>query len=692
MLRKLYLVAAVGALAAPALVANNTFIADSVFTGSALTGWHVLGQADWKAANGELVGTPKAGGGWLVMDKSYQDVGVHVYFKCASGCKTGVLLRAEKTASGMKGIFVTVADGRISSSAVTLDAQGKELTRTALDPASSWFRTREQANAGRGGSAPAAGRGAAPGGAGAPAGAAAAGRGAGGPAGAGAPGGAAAGRGAGGPGGAPGGMMGGRGAGPAMPVTAPDTSYKAGEWNELEIILDAGYVRSSLNMGRESAGYADDELGSYGPVALFAGGDGEVRFKEVAYADIAMRKTLIEKTSPNFRAQQISDMYYSWSAAAADFNKDGVMDIAAGPYIYYGPDFVKSREIFTVTALKPSTEFPYAHCQYTFDFNGDGWPDILIGPPDGAALYINPKGESRRWQKSRVIQSIQSEESFIKDVDGDGRPELVVSANQTAGFYKYDPADPTKAWTYKAVSERGYGTAHGVGAGDINGDGRVDILNCYGWWEQPPAGSNAETWTYHPEAFGWYSRSAFGGVGMYVYDVNGDKLNDVVTVMSAHGFGLAWLEQKRDKDGKISFVQHSVMGPEGYGAKSEGNVIISEMHGTAMGDVNGDGIPDFIVGKRYWTHLDSYLDPDPYGPPYLYAYITVRDPKAPGGAKLVPEMIHNRSGAGSDICVADLNKDGALDIVTSTNRGTFIFWGKPRAGAKATAAAKPAAK
>jgi hypothetical protein len=475
-----------------------------------------------------------------------------------------------------------------------------------------------------------------------------------------------------------------------LPVTPPVTAYKDGDWNELEIILDSGYVRSTLNMGRESAGYSDDELGSFGPVALYAGGDGEVRFKEVAYADIAMRKNPIEKVSPHFSVQQISDMYYSWSAAAGDFNKDGKMDVAAGPYIYYGPDFVKSREIFTATAVKPSTEFPYAHGQYAFDFNGDGWPDILIGPPDGAALYINPKGESRRWQKYRVIQSIQSEESFIKDVDGDGRPELVVSANQAVGYYKYDPADPTKPWTFHAVSERGYGQAHGIGAGDVNGDGRVDLLNCYGWWEQPPAGSNQETWTYHPEAFGWYSRGAYGGASMFVYDVNGDGLNDVVTVMSAHGFGLAWMEQKRDKDGKISFVQHAVMGPEGYGAKSEGDVIISEMHGTAMGDVNGDGIPDFIVGKRYWTHLDSYLDPDPYGPPYLYAYLTVRDPKAPGGAKLVPEMIHNRSGAGSDVLAVDLNKDGALDIVTSTNRGTFIFWGKPRAGA-AKPAAKPAA-
>ena len=93
--------------------------------------------------------------------------------------------------------------------------------------------------------------------------------------------------------------------------------------------------------------------------------------------------------------------------------------------------------------------------------------------------------------------------------------------------------------------------------------------------------------------------------------------------------------------------------------------------------MDGDGIPDFIVGKRLWSHLDDYYDPDPYGAPVLYWYKTVRDPKAPGGARFVPELIHNRSGAGSDVLAVDLNHDGAIDIVTSVRGGAYIFWGIP---------------
>lgn len=221
-----------------------------------------------------------------------------------------------------------------------------------------------------------------------------------------------------------------------------------------------------------------------------------------------------------------------------------------------------------------------------------------------------------------------------------------------------------------------------MGVGDINSDGRLDVLNAYGWWEQPAKGSSA-AWTYHPEAWGRSNRSSPGGAEMAVYDVNGDNLPDVVTALQAHGWGLSWFEQKR-AEGKISFVEHPIMGD--FSTKNAGNVTFSELHGATYGDIDGDGLPDFITGKRFWSHLDTWIDPDPHGAPVLYVYRTVRNPKAPGGAEFVPELIHNRSGIGSHAAVVDLNKDGAPEIITSTKRGTFIFWNQWKKPAATSAA------
>jgi hypothetical protein len=432
-----------------------------------------------------------------------------------------------------------------------------------------------------------------------------------------------------------------------------------------------------------AGGATDDDMAGFGPVALYAGGSGEVRFKDVSYKDLVPKTEPVERVSSHFRMQRISDFYYSWCTAVADINRDGIPDVVAPPFYYLGPNFTERREFLPAHTYNPSTQYTDHMIVFAHDFTGDGWPDILSTYTNGRSLflYVNPKGESRRWDKYEVVASFGTEIGVMYDVDGDGMPDVVYGERERGiVFASPDRANPAGPWKITSVSgEMDSFNAHGIGVGDINGDGRLDVLAPSGWWEQPPKGNRQTPWTFHAANLGR------GSGEMSVYDVNGDGLNDVVTPLSAHLWGISWFEQKRDSGGKISFVEHPIMGD--FSTKNVGNVVFSEPHASIAADLDGDGIPDFIVGKRHFSHEEGYSDPDPYGHSVLYWYRTVRNPKAPGGAEFVPELIHNRSGVGSHFVAVDLNKDGALDIVTATNKGAFIFYNRLRAGE-----AKPAPK
>jgi hypothetical protein len=607
-----------------------SFIPDYTFKGSSTKGWHVMGDAEWQASNGELIGKAKANsnGGWLVLDNSYQDIGFHALFKSTGNSVTAVLLRMQKVPDGYRGVLLSLKKDDVVPYSVLLDANGKEIKRERLRAAGGInyrIAPPPDTSAGRRG---------------------------------------------------PGGNFAGtRVAPPAdLPVKVPNTDFRENDWNMIETFLETNVIRNFLNDGREVGGAVDGEsaLSGFGPIALYVSGPGEVRFKDVMYKDISIRSTPKEQSSPRFRVQCISDFYYSWGADAADFNKDGHLDIIAGPYIYFGPEFTSYKEIYPAIAVGPSKEFTAINHQFTYDVNADGWPDVITGWT-GPAVYINPKNESRRWETYRPIPGTQSETTLFTDIDMDGKPELVYASQ---GQFKYAKPDATsKTWTEWVVSERGYTLAHGIGTGDINGDGRTDLLGATGWWEQPQTLSKEKTWRYHPVPFGRYKNRAsnIGGAVMAVYDANGDGLKDVVSNLNVHGFGLAWFEQKRIGD-SITFIRHMIS--DDYSQKSVGNVTFSQGHASTFADIDKDGVMDYIVGKRFFTHLDNMNDPDSYGPPVLYWYRTVRNKNAPGGAQFVPQLIHNRSGAGSQITAIDLNKDGAVDLITSTNRGTFIFWNK----------------
>jgi hypothetical protein len=638
--------------------AGPHFLPDHVLKGST-QGWHVMGNAQWRFANGELVGAPtKPDGGWLVLDQSLADAAFYADTYCTLPCEAGVLFRMEKTADGLKGVYFSIKEGDVAPYAVKLDRDGRITNREKL-PQSHSNEAFGNSPIGKGGinrdpKAQGFTIGVLP-----------------------------------------------LPAGIDLPeLKRPVNEYHAGGWNAVDLVMSGNSLRPALNggaldVGRNPfSGAVTEEMGRYGPIALHVGGTHEVRLKNVAYKDLLRRSVPREYLSDKYGIQRLETFYFSWSAAVADVNHDGKPDIIAGPYAYLGPAYTETREIYTPVAYNPTTEYPQlSMVNLAYDFTGDGWPDVLVMSGNAGngtgTLYVNPKGESRHWDKHVVIQPIGNEDTLLKDIDGDGKPEIIHAGNNTLQYSKPDPKNPTGRWITNTISEPGPWGAnigHGLGVGDLTGDGRMEFLNAYGWWERPPAGSSQTLWTYHPQAFGrWgHSQGGAGGAEIGIYDVNGDGLNDVVTALEGHAFGLAWYEQKRDAAGKISFVRHIIM--DDFLTKNAGDVTFTEPHATAFADMNGDGIPDLITGKRSMSHLFGYNDPDPFGPPVLYVYKAVRNPKAPGGAEFIPELIHNRSGVGSRLAVADLNGDGSPDVVTSGVYGTFVFFNKERGAQKVSAA------
>ena len=326
------IVAAAGALLMlPRAGANKNFVPDWTFKGSSLGSAHTLGGADWRAGNGEIVGTPKtAEGGWLILDKPVQDVQFASTFRCSAGCRAGVMLRAQSTPEGIQGVYVALPDGEnpAAAFAVKLDPQGREVKREPLKPGFGTVRflTPPPEAAARGGRGP-------------------------------------GGRAGGGRGFGPGSLP------PNSPYTRPTYAYRPNEWNPLEMILDANYLRVWINDGPEGGstnGQADEEIARYGPVALYAGGTGEVRFKQVELKDLGRRVTPDEQVSSRFRMQRINDFYYAWSAAVADVNHDGILDIIAGPFYYLGPDYKVSREIYPSQTSAVGTQYTPAAVAFAY--------------------------------------------------------------------------------------------------------------------------------------------------------------------------------------------------------------------------------------------------------------------------------------------------------------------------------------
>jgi hypothetical protein len=378
-----------------------------------------------------------------------------------------------------------------------------------------------------------------------------------------------------------------------------------------------------------------------------------------------------ETTNITWKKTILDRAFLSEGVAVADVNKDGKMDVLTGEVWFEAPDWKPHR-------IRPGKEdwrdgnknvYSESFCCWAEDVNGDGWPDLIVIPFPGKAAhwYENPQGQPTLWKEHEIWHSACNETPQYADLFGNGKRVLIMgwqpkgkdNEGQMAWFTP--GKDPTALWEMHPISEPSQpgkpvpGTfrfSHGLGVGDVNGDGRNDVICTGGWWEQP-ATDEGKPWTFHPADLGPDCAD------MFAFDLNGDGKADILS-SSAHQFGIWWHEQKAGAGGKgPTFVRHDLF-PH----------LFSQSHAMHFVDINGDGLKDLVTGKRWWAH-GATGDADPGAPAVLYWFEAKKN--SDGSTRFVPHLIDSDSGIGTQFAVADINGDGRPDIAVANKKGVFVF-------------------
>ncbi len=375
------------------------------------------------------------------------------------------------------------------------------------------------------------------------------------------------------------------------------------------------------------------------------------RAARAGWIDLPLSKASSTGKEIKFKKTLLDQRFVAEGVAIADVNRDGKLDILAGNVWYEAPSWTR-HEIAPFQEVDPAKGYSNCFNSWAMDVNHDGWPDqIVIGMPGERAFWReNPQGKKTPWPEHLIWRSACDESPLLVDLFHNHHPVLVMGYDDQYLAW-FEPAkDPNAEWICHNISDlKGAGSqryTHGLGVGDLDGDGRNEVLTNEGYYVAPP----------DPRTGPWkFVKTDLGPpcAQMAVTDIDKDGTPDVVT-SSAHDRGVWWFGGQKRRGG---FARHSI------------DETISETHSLVMADLNRDGNPDFVTGKRVWAHGPGG-DVGASESAWLVWYEFRRTPK---GIEWTRHLIDSDSGVGTQFEVRDINRDGLLDIVIANKKGVFLF-------------------
>jgi len=351
------------------------------------------------------------------------------------------------------------------------------------------------------------------------------------------------------------------------------------------------------------------------------------------------------------------DIRSAYGMTVADMNGNGKLDIVAGstgiPMIawYEAPEFKKHVV---------SESHPGNICIAARDLTGNGLRDLIVGSgfnrrqriPVEYLQWFEAKEDGESWESHFIEEIPYIHRLALADVCGNGVPHLFVASLQggegkidewqyPGGLWCYRlPEDPVKDMWEKRLVDGELHLNHGMSVGDVDGDGRQDVLiGCRDGliWFEPPEDPFAGDW--HKWVISERESSE-----VFTVDLDGDGVNEFLSIEPWHGNELVWYKAEGDiRDGK--WTRHMI------------DDTLNRGHSVEGVDVDGDGEIEVIAGyngpgKSLHIYRQADLGKDEWNKGSIDA----------GGMGM------------GQMAVLDMDGDGQLDIVASGMSSGNVRW------------------